>query len=62
MALDSCTECGAIEGGWRKFRASEIQMVNAGFDPDDTIEQCEQCGGQECREGIPEHDDYDMER
>lgn len=52
MSLDYCTECQTLEGKWEESKDSD------GND----IEVCGECGSEECRMGIPEHDDWDMER
>ena len=62
MSLSICTECETVEGEWRLLRGSAEQMAAAGLDADDSVEECCECGGQDCRQDIPEHDDNDMER
>lgn len=62
MGLSMCTECLTVEGDWRQFRGSEAQMAAAGLDSDDWVEECAECGGQDCKRNIPEHDDGDLER
>lgn len=64
MGLSRCTECETIEGRWR---TEQVTDPNAGFgdpavDGPIEVEVCCECGGVECRQNIPEHDDYDMER
>ena len=64
MALSHCEHCGSIEGGFRKARQEEMKK----FDIEDGEKGelfnlvCEQCGEVGGYTGIPEHDDFDMER
>ncbi len=46
MGLNRCTECETIEGYWGFI---EIEG--------DEIDLCKECGGVDCKETIPEHDD-----
>lgn len=48
MGLDFCTECQTIEGEWTEDEAG--------------TEICCECGAEGSHKGIPEHDDYDLER
>lgn len=61
MALDYCTECGAVEQGWREPTLPERHEHDI---PDDDSETtvCSECGSVGSHRGIPEHDDLDMER
>lgn len=53
MSLSRCTECETIEGGWELPAGAEDELENL---------VCSECGNDNCYQGIPEHDDYDMER
>ena len=59
MSLSRCTECETIEGTW--LQADEEDVIeNPELEVGDYI--CGECGSTNCHQGIPEHDDYDMER
>jgi hypothetical protein len=67
MALSNCEHCGSIEGGFREPDEAELLVMQKTIDPmidgtelEDLI--CEQCGEAGGYRGIPEHDDFDMER
>lgn len=69
MALDYCTSCQSVEQGFRSAPLCELCSLGLGeetledLDPEeDDNRVCTQCGEVGTREGIPEHDDYDMER
>lgn len=66
MALTYCTSCQTVEGGFVPATAEE--QVKQGFevlaeDEQDTQDmKCAECGEIGSYQGVPEHDDYDMER
>lgn len=72
MALDRCTECGTIEGKWREPTVQELvdavgcsvpeaeKELNEGVATDGLI--CVECDSIGSYQGIPEHDDFDLER
>jgi hypothetical protein len=64
MSLSRCTECESIEGGFRE--PTDAECLAEGIDPNDSNHTeclvCKQCGSVGSYSGIPEHDDYDMER
>lgn len=69
MSLSVCSECQTIEGKWREPTVEEMKAE--GIDPADICPTdeipldgmvCEDCGAIGSHRGIPEHDDYDMER
>lgn len=57
MGLSRCTECETVEGAWRDALPKEL--ASEGFDSDDEVLVCGECGGVDCRQNIPEHDDYE---
>lgn len=64
MGLSRCTECETIEGSWREPTIEECTELD--FNPEDAnhIEDlvCCECGTMGSYQGIPEHDDGDMDR
>lgn len=62
MALDYCTECQCIEGGFREATVADAQAAGEDFIESDQVLVCEQCGALGSHQGIREHDEYDMER
>lgn len=64
MSLSVCSSCRTIEGSWRE--PTEAEMQAEGIDPDDSNHVeclvCKECDTLGSYQGVPEHDDYDMER
>jgi hypothetical protein len=64
MSLSVCAECQTIEGSWREPTPEECAAND--IPPDDINHTeclvCCDCGAVGSHRGIPEHDDYDMER
>lgn len=69
MSLTYCDACGSVEGRTRLATAEEINKeFGQEYANDDEVEDClenmvcEECGTIGELRGVPEHDDYDMER
>lgn len=70
MSLSHCTSCESVEGRTRLATADEANKEwGLTLKSDDDVEDvwpdnyvCEECGAVGELRGIPEHDDYDMER
>lgn len=63
MALAYCQSCQTVEGNWREPTLAE--MSEHGLEdligcPNEMV--CCECGEYGTYQGIPEHDDFDMER
>lgn len=51
-----CSECQTIEGDFK-----EVEIVNRSIIVERYI-ICNECGAEDSKVNVPEHDDYDMER
>lgn len=67
MGLSLCVNCGSIEGGFKEPNEKQLAALRAEFgsyvsgsELEDLI--CQQCGESDGYVGVPEHDDYDLER
>lgn len=64
MALSHCEHCGSIEGGFREATLEEMKKFEIEQGDEGELENliCDQCGEVGGYQGIPEHDDFDMDR
>jgi hypothetical protein len=70
MSLSYCQACQSLEGRTRLATADEVNKTfGEALASDDEVEDvwpdnyvCEECGSVGELTGVPEHDDYDMER
>lgn len=63
MSLSVCSECRTVEGSWREPNAAERAELGIPEDSNELEDMvCCECGAIGSHKGIPEHDDYDMER
>jgi hypothetical protein len=54
MALDYCTSCQSVEGGFKTVSTKDYY-----FGGEQEEDQCEQCGELGTKQGIPEHDEIE---